>query len=91
MWQLFKEFLLFLRQEKKWWLVPLVVLLLLIGAGLVLKGLGLMESMLFGISPLDAGTWMLAALLMTAAAMAAALIPARRASKVDPLIAIRAE
>ena len=30
MWQLFKEFLLFLRQEKKWWLVPLVVLLLLL-------------------------------------------------------------
>jgi hypothetical protein len=28
MWQLCKEFLLFLRQEKKWWLLPLVVVLL---------------------------------------------------------------
>ena len=32
MWQLFKEFLLFLRQEKKWWLIPLVVILLVLGA-----------------------------------------------------------
>jgi hypothetical protein len=23
MWQLFKEFLAFLKQEKKWWLIPL--------------------------------------------------------------------
>lgn len=33
--QLFKEFLLFLRQEKKWWLIPLVVLLLILGAIIV--------------------------------------------------------
>lgn len=32
MWQLCKEFLLFLRQEKKWWLIPLVILLLILGA-----------------------------------------------------------
>jgi hypothetical protein len=32
MWQLWKEFLLFLRQEKKWWLIPLVLLLLILGA-----------------------------------------------------------
>jgi hypothetical protein len=32
MWLLFKEFLLFLRQEKKWWLVPLILVLLLFGA-----------------------------------------------------------
>jgi hypothetical protein len=35
MWQLFKEFLLFLKQEKKWWLIPLVVLLLILGAIIV--------------------------------------------------------
>ena len=35
MWQIFREFLLFLRQEKKWWLVPLVVLLLALGLLLV--------------------------------------------------------
>ena len=71
--------------------------LLLVSAGIVLGLAGgavitrLMESMLYGISPLDATTWLLAALLMTTAAMAAALVPARRASKVDPLIAIQSE
>ena len=35
MWRLFKEFLLFARQEKKWWLIPLVVLLLVLGAILI--------------------------------------------------------
>lgn len=32
---LLKEFLLFIKQEKKWWLLPFVVVLLLIGAFLV--------------------------------------------------------
>ena len=35
MWQLCKEFLLFLKQEKKWWLIPLVAVLLLLGALIV--------------------------------------------------------
>lgn len=35
MWRLCKEFLLFLRQEKKWWLIPLVGVLLAL-AGLIL-------------------------------------------------------
>jgi hypothetical protein len=30
--RLCKEFLLFLRQEKKWWLAPLILALLLLGA-----------------------------------------------------------
>jgi len=38
MWSLFKEFLQFLRQEKKWWLVPLVVLLLILVAIIVFTG-----------------------------------------------------
>jgi presenilin-like A22 family membrane protease len=32
MWQICKEFLVFLRQEKKWWLIPLLLLLLALGA-----------------------------------------------------------
>lgn len=39
MWQLCKEFLLFLRQEKKWWLIPLVLVLLLL-AGLIVFSSG---------------------------------------------------
>jgi hypothetical protein len=32
---LIREFILFLREEKKWWLIPLAVLLLAIGAVLI--------------------------------------------------------
>jgi len=32
MWRLVKEFALFLKQERRWWLVPLVVILLALGA-----------------------------------------------------------
>jgi hypothetical protein len=35
MWALLKEFLRFSRQEKKWWLIPLVVILLALGAVLI--------------------------------------------------------
>jgi hypothetical protein len=38
MWQLGKEFLLFLRQEKKWWLFPLVIVLLILGALMAFSG-----------------------------------------------------
>ncbi len=32
---LFKEFFLFIKQEKKWWLIPFIAVLLLVGAFLV--------------------------------------------------------
>jgi hypothetical protein len=35
MWSLLKEFFKFTRQEKKWWLIPLIVMLLLLGAILI--------------------------------------------------------
>lgn len=38
MWRLAKEFLLFLKQEKKWWLIPLVVVLLILGALIAFTG-----------------------------------------------------
>lgn len=38
MWSLLKEFLKFARQEKKWWLVPLIVVLLVLGAVVVFTG-----------------------------------------------------
>jgi ABC-type antimicrobial peptide transport system permease subunit len=50
-----------------------------------------MESLLYGVSPLDAQTWALAAIAMIGAAMLAAFLPARRASRVDPIVAIQIE
>ena len=35
---LLKEFFLFIKQEKKWWLVPLITVLLLVGALIVFAG-----------------------------------------------------
>ena len=38
MWQLFKEMFIFLKQEKKWWLIPLGVMLLILAALIVFSG-----------------------------------------------------
>lgn len=51
----------------------------------------LMVFMLYGVSPLDVPTWGAAAALMIVAGIAATLVPALRATKADPLTAIRAE
>jgi hypothetical protein len=47
MWQVFKEFLLFLRQEKKWWLIPLVVVLLLLGALILFTGTSVLGPLMY--------------------------------------------
>jgi predicted permease len=71
--------------------------LTLVGLGIALGLAGgaavtrLMAFMLYGVSPLDVMTWAAAALLMLAAGALASLVPARRATRVDPTIAIRAE
>jgi putative ABC transport system permease protein len=51
----------------------------------------LMTSQLFGVSPTDPPTFALVALLLAAVALSACWLPARRAAKVDPMVALRAE
>ena len=50
-----------------------------------------MTSMLYGVSPLDARAWMGALLLMLAGGLGVTVVPALRAARSDPVIAMRAD
>jgi putative ABC transport system permease protein len=80
------------------------VLRLVIGQGMTLTLVGiaigllasfgltrLMKDMLFEVRPTDPLTFVAIAVLLAAAALMACYIPARRATKVDPMIALRCE
>lgn len=48
-------------------------------------------SLLFGVDAFDFGTYLAVALIMVLVGLAACYLPARRASKVDPMVSLRAE
>lgn len=80
------------------------VLQLVLGHGAVLTGIGLamgltcaagltrlLQALLFGVGPMDPETLVAVAMLLAAVALAACYVPAKRAMRVDPAIALKYE
>jgi ABC-type antimicrobial peptide transport system permease subunit len=80
------------------------VLRLVLGQGIRLAGIGmiggvvaaltvarLLSTLLFGVAAADPLTYASVAILLTLVALAACYIPARRAMRVDPIVALRYE
>ncbi|HEX8694648.1 MAG TPA: ABC transporter permease [Longimicrobium sp.] len=71
--------------------------LVLVGAGVALGTLGalalsrLLTGLLYGLGAADPPTYVGVALLIAAVAVAASVLPARRAARVDPAVALRTE
>jgi ABC-type antimicrobial peptide transport system permease subunit len=50
-----------------------------------------MRSILYGVSPVDASTWLFAGVSLVLATLLATVVPAMKASRADPVIAMRIE
>jgi len=62
-----------------------------IGSGAAVAATRVLESMLYGVSPADPLTLVGIALLVAAIALVASYVPARRALRIDPTEALRAD
>ena len=64
---------------------------LMAGACLALATVGLLQKMLFGLAPRDTFTFLVSICVLSSVAIVAGYIPARRAMRADPMVALRYE
>jgi putative ABC transport system permease protein len=64
---------------------------LVFGAGLAFAAGRLLQSQLLGVSPADPPTYLSIGLLLAGVALVASWLPARRAARVDPMVALRCD
>jgi hypothetical protein len=69
--------------------VRLLALGVVIGVAGAVAGGGIVRAQLFGVEPTDFLTWVTVSLLLVAVGLAACAIPAVRAMRVDPMVALR--
>ena len=69
----------------------LVLVGAMLGIGTALAVTRLLSRLLYDVSPVDAPTYMAVTALLSAVALLAVFLPAHRASKIDPTVALRAE
>jgi predicted permease len=62
-----------------------------VGLAAAIAGSRLLTSLLYGVSPTDPATLVLVSVGLIAVAVLAAYLPARRATKIDPVVALRAD
>ena len=70
---------------------PVVLAIVGVTAGVAAAGARYLQSILFGVAPLDPWTFGSVALGFTIVAALASFLPARRATRVDPMVALRVE
>jgi putative ABC transport system permease protein len=68
-----------------------VLVMTAIGAGAAVWLSRYLRTQLYAVSPLDAGVYAAVAALLAAVALFACLTPTRRATKIDPMVALRYE
>jgi len=71
--------------------LTLAVIGVAIGAAAALVATRALQRLVFGVSTTDPGVFAFVALALTAVAVTAAALPALRASRVDPIVALRSE